>query len=107
MASTFRKDYSKACDHSSQDLSMSLCFMNAGISCPLKLDSVGHDFLLPIGIPAVGFEYLGIYDQSGVLWYWTMHYDGELEIWNSVPTHLIYEVKNVTPALDPLVVAIA
>lgn len=68
---------------------------------PTETGLIGHDYLLPIGIPAVGFEYLGIYDQDGVIWYWTIHYDGELAVWDTLPTHLIYEVINVTPALIP------
>jgi len=68
---------------------------------PTETGLVGHDTLLPIGIPAVGFEYLGIYDQNQVLWYWSIHYNGNLEIWNRIPTHLIYEVKNITPIITP------
>ena len=68
---------------------------------PTETGLVGHDPLLPIGIPAVGFEFLGIYDQSHTLWYWSIFYDGNLEIWNRIPTHLFYEIKNVTPELIP------
>jgi len=68
---------------------------------PTETGLLGHDFLLPIGIPAVGFQYIGIYDQSQVLWYWSIHYDGNLLIWNRSPTHPIYEVINVTPIITP------
>lgn len=68
---------------------------------PTETGLVGHDFLLPVGIPAVGFQYLGIYDQSQFLWYWSIFYDGNLEIWNHIPTHPFYEIKDVTPIITP------
>ena len=68
---------------------------------PTETGLIGHDLLLPIGIPTVGFEYLGIYDQSGFLWYWSIDYDGNLAIWDRIPTHAFYEIKNITPALIP------
>jgi hypothetical protein len=68
---------------------------------PTETGLVGHDYLLPIGIPAVGFEYMGIYDQSQFLWFWSVGYDGNLEIWDRVPTHPFYEIKNITPELVP------
>lgn len=68
---------------------------------PTETGLLGHDTLLPIGIPAIGFEYLGIYDQNAVIWYWSVNYDGALSVWNRVPTHDVYEVKNITPTLIP------
>jgi hypothetical protein len=68
---------------------------------PSETGLIGHDPLLPIGIPSVGFQYLGIYDQSQTIWYWTINYDGNLEIWNRIPTHEIYDVISTTPIVIP------
>ena len=68
---------------------------------PTETGLIGHDFLLEIGIPEISYEYIGIYDQSQVLWYWNISYDGTLYIWNRIPTDEIYKVINATPDITP------
>jgi hypothetical protein len=68
---------------------------------PTETGLVGHDALVPIGIPSVGFDYLGIYDQNQTLWFWSPWYDGGIEIWDRIPTHEYYKINNVTPTVTP------
>ncbi len=66
----------------SQELGLRECFN----LMPSPSGLVEHEALRPTGWKAPIFNYLGIRDQNGVLWYWHPIFDGHIVVSTTVPT---------------------
>lgn len=70
---------------------------------PQETGVVGYVSLLPLNITTLTFDYLGIKDQAGTVWYWYLGRDGELytTVDNSIPNVSPFDAVDITPGTIP------